>query len=121
MSKTTLDILNHFLNEGGNREHILEESRDWWDNDWEAEEFDAVYEEMVEKMVQLAVEISDFWGPPTYETGDEPLEVPLESFGDEVAVWARGERYAYVAVRHEDKELPILLLVGVSDGGFPGQ
>jgi hypothetical protein len=111
-----MDVLHTLLAAGENQEHVLEESRDFWDDDWDYEEMDEIFDGLVLKWEKLVSEITSAWGPPLQAGSADEVDFPWSVLGDRIAVWSRDDRFAYVAVRHEDKELPMLLLLGVSDG-----
>jgi hypothetical protein len=116
MSKLTIDILQTLLAGGDNQEHVLEESRDFWDDDWDYDEMEAIFDALVLKWEKLVSEIAAVWGSPMQAGSGDEVDFPWSVLGNRIAVWPHDDRFAYAAVRHEDKELPMLLLLGVSDG-----
>jgi len=120
MSKTTLDVLHTLLAAPQAGEHLLRETRDFWEADWDYDEMDALYGELVEEMEDLVADLTAVWGEPEFHGRWDDDDYPEWAFHDRIAFWQREGRYAYVAVRHEDKELPIELVLGVSDGALGG-
>jgi hypothetical protein len=116
MPKTTLDVFAMLLEEPQYTEHILRETRDFWDDDWDYDEMEALFDELVAEMDALVAGLTTAWGPPAFHGRSDDAGYPEWAFHDVIAYWPRQGRYAYVAVVHEDKELPIDLRLGVSDG-----
>ena len=52
MSKTTLDVLETLLAADGWGEHCLRETRDFWDDDWDYEEMEALHDELAAEMAE---------------------------------------------------------------------
>ena len=65
---------------------------------------------------RLVGEVAAAWGRPLYAGRCDEAEYPWCVLGNRIAVWRRGGSFAYVAVRHEDKEFPVELVAGASDG-----
>jgi hypothetical protein len=115
MPKTMLDILQTLLAAPEEGQHLLRETRDFWE-DYDPDEMDALYYELVAEMNVIVESLTAVWGVPDFHGRWDDADYPAWAFHDVIAYWERQGRFAYVAVRHEDKELPIELMLGVSDG-----
>jgi hypothetical protein len=108
--------------------HIdLRVSQDFWDDETRDEVFGPIYSEFETERARLAQAITTRYGPPRrkdlrpYFYGDTPSELGsslfayLTSWFFEVDLWLVGRRGIVVEVGHEDKELPLQLMLVVGD------
>jgi hypothetical protein len=67
---------------------------------------------------EILVELEPVWGPPQFAGEvEERAETEWAYWRGFrwMACWVRGGSLAFVAVSHEDKELPVMLLLGVQE------
>lgn len=86
-------------------------------DDEEAHDDDAIdtlYEEFIAEFDRAVTALSENYGKPT-RTGEEDDDViPLNGVF-RFAVWSVGDRQLFVASAHEDRGVPILLMLGTAD------
>lgn len=91
----------------------LRESPDFfWPPWWEPEQIAAVEDEYVKLDRAAVAELGAAWGEPDLSARRGRRGSPWCT-GEEVSGWRRGGRRACVWWGHEDKELPVVLEVGV--------
>ena len=91
----------------------LRVSRDFWDSDWEVEEMERLEEEFRFDYARSAEQVRAAWGTPVFSGTWEDDGFPEWAICLEMTVWRRGAFLAYVGFEHQDKELPIMVTVGV--------
>jgi len=100
-------------------------SRDFYfESSYEAQE--NVARQLLEHFGSTVRRVEESWGPPDFLTTEfpgfdyddadtGPLHERLYWSGAmAVAIWLRGEFVAYVEVEHQDKDLPMMLILGAS-------
>lgn len=116
MSETD-DIIQSFerllRRESGKTVIAWKESRDFYDEPFEEDELEQIYESF-RKHFAVAVEVvSDKWGQPAFRGTYESDDFPKWAEGEEVASWNHGTDVAYICWYHMDRELPVTLELGV--------
>lgn len=118
MEHAPVQILQSVLDAGDCEiEHTYLASKDFYDAapgdfDDTLDEFFAKYEELVRRFAQV-------WGPPAFDDGMANPKFPKWYDAEFLACWQKGDHTAYVALRHDDKELPLLLVYGAKRAKAP--
>src|SRR5690349_17159379 len=115
---------------GGLRPHHIDlrVSQDFWDDDTREDVFGPTLAEFEADRARLAQAITSRYGPPMrkslhpYFDDDVPPEEPgrslfayLAGWFFEVDVWRAGDRGIVAEIGHQDKELPLQLMLVVGD------
>jgi len=118
MSKSPVKVLERALADGEELEATHAVSRDFYDvvdyqvMDDTQDEFDKKYRELVQLLC-------DSWGPPAFDDGMGNPGFPKWYEAEFLACWQKGTQVAYVALRHDDKELPFMLVYGLKEAQVP--
>jgi hypothetical protein len=97
--------------------YVAQESSDFFD--WRRQKFiERTVARYTDHARRVVAELEAAWGPP--RSAGEVEETPETEWAywrgfRWMACWSRGEALAFVAVSHEDKELPVERLFGVED------
>jgi hypothetical protein len=116
MAKSATALARELLegDTGGLEELRMHEFAD----DEEAHDDDAIdklYEEFSSEFDRVVATLSKKYGKPS-RTGKEDDEViPLNGLF-RFAVWSVGDKQLFAAAAHEDRGVPILLMLGTADG-----
>jgi hypothetical protein len=119
MPKSPVQTLESVLTRpGGEMEYTYATSRDFYDADpvlvTETEkEFYDQYDELVRQFTEV-------WGPPAFDDGRANRKFPKWDDGESLACWQKGAFAAYIALRHDDQELPFRLVYGLKKAKVPG-
>jgi hypothetical protein len=100
----------------------LEELRihEFTDNDeaHDDDSIDKLYEEFAAEFDRVVTALSKMYGKPS-RTGKQDDEViPLNGVF-RFAVWSVGDKQLFATAAHEDRGVPILLMLGTADAGVP--
>jgi hypothetical protein len=119
MEQAPVQVLQSVLDAGDREvEHTYLASRDFFDA--EAGDFDDALDEFFAKYEELVRRFAQSWGPPAFDDGMANPKFPKWYEAEFLACWPKDDRTAYVALRHDDKELPLLLVYGVKRAKAPG-
>ena len=122
MPEDTIAVLERLLQEAPGAQPVyLQESRDFWDADWTAEEMETLERQFSERHAAETALIRAAWGEPTFSGGLEDPHFPDWCPGQALSYWERGDHIAYVWWEHQDQELPFLLVVGAKNKGRTGK
>ena len=93
----------------------MEELRLHWFEDDESAHDDegvaALYEEFGEELKRVQAELSELYGKPKRTGKDDDEDIPLNGVF-RFAVWNVKGRKLWVAAAHEERDVPIMLMVG---------
>jgi hypothetical protein len=108
-------ILEHLLTlEPGYRNaHFLKASRDFYEADWDYELVERIETEFAKDFRAVAAKIEAAWGKPDYLGHRDDSEFPEFYTVEELCYWRKGEVLALVWWEHQEKEVPVLLALGV--------
>ncbi|MFO0959940.1 MAG: hypothetical protein U0800_21305 [Isosphaeraceae bacterium] len=98
-------------------EHTFLASRAFFDA--EPGDFDDTSDEFFTRYEDLVRRFAQVWGPPAFDDGMANPKFPSWYEAAFLACWPKGDHTAYVALRHDDKELPLLLVYGVKRAKAP--
>jgi hypothetical protein len=101
------------LEPGYQNAHFLKASRDFWDSDWTYEQVEAIEAEFASELRSVAAKIEKAWGKPDFIGHRDNSEFPDFYTVEELGYWRKGDILAMVWWEHQDKEVPVLLGLGV--------
>ena len=111
MEKSATQIADDVLGSPGNLEvlRIHEFTDD--ESAHDDEQVEALYKSFRTTFASACAELSDRFGPPLHVgIGDHKL-IPLNGVFD-YAIWTIEDQLLYIAAAHEDRGVPILLMIG---------
>jgi hypothetical protein len=79
------------------------------------EAIDKLYEEFSSEFDRAVTALSKKYGKPSRTGKEDDEAIPLNGVF-RFAVWSVGEKQMFVAAAHEDRGVPILLMLGRADG-----
>jgi hypothetical protein len=101
------------LTPGYQNAHFLKASRDFWEPDWTYEQVEAIEAEFASELRSVATTIEKAWGKPDFIGHRDDSEFPEFYTVEELCYWRKGNVLAMVWWEHQDKEVPVLLGLGV--------
>jgi hypothetical protein len=101
------------LDPGYQNAHFLKASRDFWDSDWTYEQVETIESEFSKELRSVAERIEAVWGKPDFIGHRDDSEFPDFYTVEELCYWRKGEVLAMVWWEHQEKEVPVLLGLGV--------
>jgi hypothetical protein len=108
-------ILERLLKQepGYRNAHFLKASRDFWESDWTYEQVEAIEAEFASELRSIAAEIETAWGKPDFIGHRDDSEFPDFYAVEELCYWRKGDLVAMIWWEHQEKEVPVLLGLGV--------
>lgn len=103
--------LEELLTETPGAMHSVKESRSFWDDPATDEEMEALYEEYAEIYRRTVERVRARWGEPDFEGDGDEEEFPHWTGAMEVAIWRRGNLWAMVFWDHQDREIPVRVVL----------
>jgi hypothetical protein len=115
MNDEPVRILERLLHKkpGPKNVHYLRASRDFYASDWTYKEMQAIEKEFAREFRSAAAQVEAAWGPPDFMGPRVQSEFPEWYVAQELCYWKRGDRLALIWWEHQDKELPVLLVLAV--------
>lgn len=115
MDSDPVVILEHLLTlEPGYRNaHFLKVSRDFWDSDWSYELVEGIEAEFASELRAVVARIEAAWGKADFLGHRDDSEFPEFYTVEELGYWRKGEVIAMAWWEHQDKEVPVLLGLGI--------
>lgn len=80
-------------------------------------QIEKLYLDFAEEFDRVEAALTEQYGRPS-RTGDEHHDIIPLSGIFRFAIWLVGDRQLFAAAAHEDRELPILLMLGTVDASF---
>jgi fermentation-respiration switch protein FrsA (DUF1100 family) len=80
------------------------------------EAIDKLYEEFSSELDGVMTALSEKYGKPSRTGKEDDESIPLNGVF-RFAVWSVGDTELFVAAAHEDRGVPILLMLGTADTG----
>ena len=108
-----ITILERLLKEASadDAEHLLMVSQDFWDVD-EQKQIEQISQQFTSEFEKVCMQVSESWGVPNFKGEWDDAQFPDWCDAIRLAYWRRGNVIAYVAFRHDDKELPMIVVLG---------
>jgi hypothetical protein len=91
------------------RVHVFDDDVELHDNTT----LEKLYAEFAEEFDRCVAELSKQYGTPDRQGEEDDDVVPLNGVF-RFAVWVVGDQQLFVAAAHEDREVPVLLMVGTT-------
>ena len=115
MDFNPIAILEHLLQKepGYRNAHFVRASRDFWEPDWTYEQVEAIETEFAAEFRSIAAKIETMWGKPDFIGHRDNSEFPEFYTVEELCYWRKGNVLAMVWWEHQEKEVPVLLGLGV--------
>ena len=108
-------ILERLLGEkpGYQNAHFLKVSRDFWESDWTYEQVEAIETEFAREFRSVAAQVEAAWGKPEFIGHRDDSPFPAFYTVEELCYWRKADVLAMVWWEHQEKEVPVLLGLGV--------
>ena len=116
MLKSSRKLANKVLRDGPGgleeiRVHVFADDEAAHDND----RVEELYSEFGVDFERVQCELSSIYGQPTWAGCEDHDDIPMNGVFH-FAMWKIGDQMLFVAAAHEDREVPILLMIGTADG-----
>jgi hypothetical protein len=98
---------------GTRRVHYLTKSRDFFDCDWTYKDVEKIEREFGRELRRVAAEVETVWGTPAFLGRRERSRFANWWVAEELCYWKKGRVFAVIWWEHQDKELPVILAMGV--------
>lgn len=95
-------------------ELVVATSGSFYDED--SDGLEEAEDEYFEKYNDLVRQVKRSWGEPLFDNGYGTRGFPKWYEAQWLAYWEVGDCIGYVALRHDDQELPFLLVCGLREG-----
>jgi hypothetical protein len=79
------------------------------------EAIDKLYEEFSSELDSVVTTLSKKYGKPSRTGKEDDEAIPLNGVF-RFAMWSVGDKQLFVAAAHEDRGVPVLLMLGTADG-----
>ena len=118
MVSSTLELASNVLEDGDGSEYLRVHE---FTDDVEAHDdarTDELYSEFEADVDRIAAELSGKYGPPAATGGRDTEDHELVQLGGVIrfAMWQVEGHVLYIAASHEDRGLPVLLMLGAAPG-----
>lgn len=109
-----IEILESLMENGpaNASQHALFVSQDFWAVD-EQEKIESTTRQFIAKYESVCELITEKWGTADYVGSWSDSGFPDWSDDTLLSYWHKGDVLAYAAFRHDDKELPMMVVVGI--------
>jgi hypothetical protein len=115
MSKDPVAVFEELLTQtpGFQNSHYLKASRDFYGRDQTYEAVRVVEQEFARAFRAVVEEVEAVWGPPEFIGHRSESPFAEWHVAEELCFWRKEDRLAMIWWEHQDKELPVLLILAV--------